>query len=181
MKKVALALVVPIISSACMTAYVEPEHDNVARINFVNEGVGSMAIHFYNDASECTDRLTAPGVKTNEAKTYRISAGRDLAFTVSKDPQGTRALFSSGVALGGAIGGVMVESALNSGCIPTIEFVAEKGRDYVFRMFSGAEECRYQFFQMPQISAPSQRATDVTFRKRQWIRPLGEAGPFCEK
>ena len=151
--------------------YQEPTGSSVATIEFINESTSPMATHFYKDATECTDRTNAGGVPASSQRKLLIPAGKNLAFTVAMDPKGASAALAFG-----ALGALLLS---NQGCTPTIDFVPEVGRTYVFRMKSEANDCVYHFYATPQ--AGQTEASNVPLTKREWIRPMGEAGPFCTK
>ena len=160
--------------------YQEPETGDTAIIEFISEADEIMGVSLYEGSKECTDRLGAGPVEERAAKSIKVSSEENVVFTASMDVGSGMFLFSSGIALGGAFGGLLVDSALEQGCSTTLQFSPQAGRHYIFRMFSDGEGCGYQLFEKPS-SDNSNKAKEVSYTKREWIRPTDEAGPFCKK
>ena len=172
-----LAVLMISVMAGCTTPYKEPTNTPTATIEFVNDTTEKMGVQFYDDAKECTNRKTAGLVESRSQRKLIVPAGQSTAFTVSTS------LGSSGKKLLGlgAIGG-LVTAATYRGCTPTVDFVPSVGAAYIFRMSSDSNECKYQFgAQNPISGGGTDDMVAVRFTVREWIRPMGEAGPFCKK
>jgi hypothetical protein len=155
----------------CAVPYQEPSGDSVATIEFRNESAGAMSTHMYAGAKECTDRTAPGGVQAQSKKRVKVLAERRLVFTAGMDTKGAGAVLAFG-ALGAVVGG-----SIYKGCTPTIDFFPERGRTYVFSMASDGSTCTFRFYS----ESPLGGGEEVKFSEREWIRPMGESGPFCRK
>lgn len=166
----------PLVLLGCAAPYKEPTTGPKASIKFINGGADKMSVHFHQGAAECTDRTSAGFIEAKLPRSLAVPAGKEVVMTAGIDP-GDRALLA--LAIGGAVGAVLAPSF--KGCTPTIEFLPEAGKSYVFRMSSDGNACTHQFY---AVSASTQRAEEVhpvQFISRDWIRAAGEAGPWCKK
>jgi hypothetical protein len=164
-----------VFAAGCATPYKEPTGSNVASIEFIDETSQPMSVHLHGDAKECTDRVNTGGVQPNSRRKVVVRAEQSTAFTVGMDPKGLGISHMFG-ALGALLG-----ANTYKGCTPTLDFIPEAGRTYVFRMNSDASVCSYQFFARPLAGQPADEAVPVNFTQREWIRASTETGPFCKK
>jgi hypothetical protein len=184
-----LSVAIAVSISGCATStpqYKEPTGQSVAPIDFMNETLVPMMLYFYADAAECTDRTFAGLIQPKTLKTLHVSTDKELAFRAVVNLQQERDKNLSRVgALGGALGALAVIAvtvpAVKDECMPTIDFLPEAGRNYVFQLNSDGNNCSYTFVSRPTQSQQSDDAVPVSFTKREWIRPWGESGPFCKK
>jgi hypothetical protein len=173
-----LSVATAIAISGCVKPYIEPTGTSIASIEFINDAPETMPIYLHGDSKECTDRMSAGFVQPKAQRKLIIPAGQNLVFTAGVNV-GTGKSIALG-AMGGAIGG-LVAATIYKGCLSTIDFFPEVGGTYVFRMNSDGKDCSYQFFAKPSANQRPDEVLPVAFTTREWIRAMGEAGPFCKK
>lgn len=90
--------------------------------------------------------------------------------------------------LGGALGALAVVTATSpavretkKACIPTIDFLPEPSRNYVFQLNSDKTDCSFKFAVRPAQGQQPDENESVAFAKREWIRAWDDSGPFCKK
>jgi len=171
----ALFITVAVTLTGCATPYKEPTGNSIASIEFVNDGSEPMVVHFHGGAEECTDRMKAASVQPNAQHKLAVAAGKNEVFTVGMTPNGKNTMRVFGVV------GVLASMPFHKGCTPTIDFVPEVGRAYEFRMSSEGNTCNYQFYSKPSATQRAEKPVFVAFTEREWIRAMGEGGPFCKK
>lgn len=156
---------------ACAAPYKEPTVEPKATIEFVDDAAYKMSVHFHGGAEACTDRTSAGFVEALSKRTLNVPAGKPLVMTVGMDA-GYRGQIS--LVVGGAVGAAFQPTY--KGCTPTVEFMPEVGKAYVFRMSSDGSDCVHQFYKSPG----AETETSVVFSTREWVRAAGEAGPWCK-
>lgn len=170
-----ISITIAITISGCATPYKEPTGDSVASIEFIDETSQPMSVHMHGDSKECTDRTNTGGVQAKSERKLVVPANQDVVFTVGMDPKGTNFALMFGAV------GALIAANTHLGCTPTIDFVPEVGRTYIFRMNTDSKNCSYQFYAKPSANQRPEEATPVAFTEREWIRAATEAGPFCKK
>ena len=123
-----------------------------------------MAVHLYDEAAECKGRRVLDALKPQEERVVLVPSGQDLAFAIAHDVKLDYSPFPERVA---------------TGCIATLSFKPVQGDSYVFRMDSDGYRCAYQLNELSR--AKEGLAGQVPFIKRDAIRAMSEAGPFCRK
>ena len=103
-----------------------------------------------------------------------IRAGKELAFTVGMDINGAGPAFATGVIPTLITGGYR-------GCTPTLDFVPEAGRAYVFHINTDGKDCLYRFYEKPASEdQKSDQELPIKFAQREWFRAWGNSGPWCK-
>jgi hypothetical protein len=164
-----------LVASGCAVPYKEPTGKSTATIEFIDDASDKMSVHLHGDAKECTDRASAGFVASKSQRALTIPAGDQLVFTVGMDAGSAGQLALAF----GAIGVALMPTYV--GCTPTIDFVPEVGKSYVFRMNSDGKNCSFRFYGRSAVSQKTEDLSPVTFTTREWIRANGEAGPWCKK
>lgn len=158
----------------CVNLDKEPTAGARASIQFIDDTSYKMSVHFHAGSRECTDRTTAELMGPKSRSTLQVAAGKPMVMTVGMDA-GYRGQIRLGV--GGAIGADLMASTSKQ-CTPSLEFTPEEGRSYLFRMRSDGKDCSYEF--LAYRSEVAKEATPVDLTVRQWIRAMGESGPWCK-
>lgn len=160
-----------IVLAGCATQYVAPAGGPISTIEFTNEAPKPMSVHLHGGSAECTDRRSAGLVKPESVRKVAVPAGSSFVFTAGVDTGNPSAFGALGAA------GGIIAALTYKGCTPTIEFVPEANRAYLFRMTSDGKDCSYQF----TTQDSNGKVQPVMFTAREWIRASTEAGPFCRK
>lgn len=175
-----LLLLIPIISGCQSAPYQEPKSGPLTTIKFINASQHPMSVQVYEDAAQCTNRHKVGDVVYGAPKIVNVQAGKKMAFTAVIQDAGMGADNQKAlVALGGAVGAAIAATAATSGsnsCLPTIDFVPKEGTKYILKLSVDGANCKFDFTEdYPSNKPPAE------FTVREWIRPWGEAGPFCKK
>lgn len=149
--------------AGCSTGYVPPPSSASASLQFVNKTPIPMAVHLYDDAAQCQGRRVLEPLKPQEERVVPVAAGKDLAFAIVHDVSHEYPPLDRVV----------------TGCIATLSFKPAQGGSYVFRMDTDGYRCSYQFNEAAK--AQQGLAGQVPFIKREAIRAMSEAGPFCRQ
>lgn len=166
--------------SGCVVKYVTPETNDLAKLEYISEVNERMFVHFYEGSEQCTDRLLTGGVEKKSSRVFDVEAGKKFTFTTVLDGNAAL-LFGAGVAMGGGVGGVLVDGAFDQGCKNTIEFLPKIDGHYTFRMLSDGKNCGFQFYEKSDSVQSSTSIKPVSYVKKEWIRPASRSGPFCKK
>lgn len=190
-----LPLFTTIVLAGCAAPlYQEPTSGPTAKIEFIDKTPQPMSLHLHGGVKECTDRINVGGVAAGTSRTVTIQAGQKQVFTVGVNSENANfEVFGKiGLAVGLRGSGYVLRErpcytteCLNKrqvflGCAPTIDFLPEAGRSYVFQMDSNDKSCQYQFYAKPLAGQTEPEFAQIPFSERQWIRAFGEAGPFCK-
>jgi len=174
-----LFLLMTLISGCQLAPYQEPKSGPISTIKFINDSQHPMSVQIYEDAEQCTNRHKVGAVVYGIPKLVNVQAGKEMAFTAVIQDAGMSADNQKGlIAVGGAVGAAIAASAATSGshtCLPTIDFVPKEGTKYILKLAVNGATCRYDFIE----DSPSNKPP-AEFKEREWIRPLGESGPFCK-
>lgn len=156
----------------CASPYKEPVTGPKATIEFVNEAAYKMSVHFDDGVETCTGRTSAGLVEAQSRKSIEVPADKALVMTVGMDA-GYRGHIS--LVVTGALGALVQPTY--KGCTPTLEFVPEADKTYVFKMISDGVDCTHQLNVLLAGGAPK----PVAFLARERTRAAGESGPWCKR
>lgn len=156
----------------CASPYKEPVTGPKATIEFVDEAAYKMSVHFHDGVETCTGRTSAGLVEARSQRSINVPADKAIVMTVGMDA-GYRGQIS--LVVTGALGALVQPTY--KGCTPTLEFVPEAGRTYVFKMNSDGVDCTHQLYVSPSVGV----SRAVAFNAREWIRAAGESGPWCKR
>jgi len=148
--------------AGCSTGYAPPP-SAAASVHFVNNTPLPMALHLYDEASECKGRHVLKALRPQEDREVLVQGGKDVAFAIVHDVKLDYTPYER----------------LATGCMATLSFKPVVDGRYVFRMDSDGYRCVYQFNEASK--SKEEQPAPVAFIKREPARATSEAGPFCRR
>mgnify|MGYP001809785607 CR=1 FL=1 len=155
-----LLLALPQIST---TPYLGPAEGPKATVRLVNGTKKLIGVAFYKEPEECRHRLIVkPMLKGGQDRRVNVPTNGEVSVTMSQDT------------------GVKFYPTIHIvGCNGTLTFQAQEGSAYDLRFDQVGGVCRLDIVRTATKDGPLPAPEPVTYRGREWIRPMGEAGPFC--
>jgi hypothetical protein len=163
---VRLAILLLALPQIFTTPYLGPAEGPKATVHLVNGTTKLIGVAFYKEPEECRHRLILkPMLKGGQDRTVNVPTNGEVSLTVSQD--------NVGVGVRPGVGPVIV------GCNATLTFQAQEGSAYDVRFDQAAGVCRLNIVRTGTKDGPLPAPEAMTYRARKWVRPMGEAGPFC--